>query len=32
MLYWVLEQLAGVDSFFYVFGYITLRTILAALT
>ena len=32
MLYWIFRQLAEVDSFFNVFGYITLRTILAALT
>jgi phospho-N-acetylmuramoyl-pentapeptide-transferase len=32
MLFWLFQQLAGVDSFFNVFGYITLRTILAALT
>ncbi len=32
MLFWVFQQLAEVDSFFNVFGYITLRTILAALT
>jgi len=32
MLFWIFQQLAGVDSFFNVFGYITLRTILAALT
>ena len=32
MLFWVFQQLAGVDNFFNVFGYITLRTILAALT
>ena len=32
MLFWVFQQLAGIDSFFNVFGYITLRTILAALT
>ena len=32
MLFWVFQQLSEVDSFFNVFGYITLRTILAALT
>jgi len=32
MLFWVFQQLAAVDSFFNVFGYITLRTVLAALT
>jgi phospho-N-acetylmuramoyl-pentapeptide-transferase len=32
MLFWIFQQLAQVDSFFNVFGYITLRTILAALT
>jgi phospho-N-acetylmuramoyl-pentapeptide-transferase len=32
MLFWVFQQLAEVDNFFNVFGYITLRTILAALT
>ena len=32
MLFWIFQQLAGIDSFFNVFGYITLRTILAALT
>ena len=32
MLYWLTQQLAGVDSAFNVFGYITLRTILGALT
>ncbi len=32
MLFWMFQQLAEVDSFFNVFGYITLRTILAALT
>jgi phospho-N-acetylmuramoyl-pentapeptide-transferase len=32
MLFWVFQQLAEVNSFFNVFAYITLRTILAALT
>jgi phospho-N-acetylmuramoyl-pentapeptide-transferase len=32
MLYWLFRQLAAVDSFFNVFGYITLRTVMAALT
>jgi phospho-N-acetylmuramoyl-pentapeptide-transferase len=32
MLYWLFRQLAAVDTFFNVFGYITLRTVLAALT
>ena len=32
MLYWLSQQLAAVDTFFNVFGYITLRTVLAALT
>ncbi len=32
MLFWLFQNLAGVDSFFNVFGYITLRTVLAALT
>ena len=32
MLYWLFQRLADVDSFFNVFGYITLRTVLAALT
>ncbi len=32
MLFWVFQRLSEVDSFFNVFGYITLRTILAALT
>ena len=32
MLYWVFQQLAGIDTFFNVFAYITLRTVLAALT
>ena len=32
MLYWLTQQLAAVDSAFNVFGYITLRTILGALT
>jgi phospho-N-acetylmuramoyl-pentapeptide-transferase len=32
MLYWLFRQLAAVDTFFNVFAYITLRTVLAALT
>ena len=32
MLFWFFQQLAEVDSFFNVFSYITLRTVLAALT
>ena len=32
MLYWLFQQLAAVDTFFNVFAYITLRTVLAALT
>jgi phospho-N-acetylmuramoyl-pentapeptide-transferase len=32
MLYWLFEQLAAINTFFNVFGYITLRTVLAALT
>jgi phospho-N-acetylmuramoyl-pentapeptide-transferase len=32
MLYWLFQQLAEVGSAFNVFGYITLRTILGALT
>ncbi len=32
MLYWLFQELAGIDSGFNVFGYITLRTILGALT
>mgnify|MGYP001813859859 FL=1 len=32
MLYWLFQNLAEVDSFFNVFGYITLRAILGALT
>jgi phospho-N-acetylmuramoyl-pentapeptide-transferase len=32
MLYWVFQQLAEINSGFAVFGYITLRTILGALT
>jgi len=32
MLYWLFQRLADVDTFFNVFGYITLRTVLAALT
>jgi phospho-N-acetylmuramoyl-pentapeptide-transferase len=32
MLYWLFQQLAEVGSVFNVFGYITLRTILGALT
>jgi len=32
MLYWLFQRLAEVDSFFNVFAYITLRTVLAALT
>ena len=32
MLYWLTQQLAEVNSGFNVFGYITLRTILGALT
>ena len=32
MLYWLSQQLANVDSFFNVFGYITLRAVLTALT
>ena len=32
MLYWLFQNLAEVDSFFHVFGYITLRAILGALT
>jgi phospho-N-acetylmuramoyl-pentapeptide-transferase len=32
MLYWLFRQLAEIDTFFNVFGYITLRTVLAALT
>jgi hypothetical protein len=32
MLYWMFQQLAELNSGFSVFGYITLRTILAALT
>jgi phospho-N-acetylmuramoyl-pentapeptide-transferase len=32
MLYWLFRHLAEVDSFFNVFAYITLRTILGALT
>ena len=32
MLYWLFGQLAAIDTFFNVFGYITLRTVLAALT
>ncbi|MEJ2384803.1 MAG: phospho-N-acetylmuramoyl-pentapeptide-transferase [Xanthomonadales bacterium] len=32
MLYWLTQQLADVNSGFNVFGYITLRTILGALT
>ena len=32
MLYWLFQQLAEVNSAFNVFGYITLRTILGAMT
>ena len=32
MLYWLFQQLAQVESFFNAFGYITLRTVLAAMT
>ena len=32
MLFWMFQQLSEVNTFFNVFGYITLRTILAALT
>jgi phospho-N-acetylmuramoyl-pentapeptide-transferase len=32
MLYWLFQRLADVDSFFNVFGYITLRAVLTALT
>ncbi len=32
MLYWLFGQLAAINTFFNVFGYITLRTVLAALT
>ncbi len=32
MLHWLFQELAGIDSVFNVFGYITLRTILGALT
>ena len=32
MLYWLFQELSGVDSGFNVFGYITLRTVLSALT
>jgi len=32
MLYWLFQQLAEIDGAFNVFGYITLRTILGALT
>ena len=32
MLYWVFQQLAEINTGFAVFGYITLRTILGALT
>jgi phospho-N-acetylmuramoyl-pentapeptide-transferase len=32
MLFWLFQQLAEVDSFFNVFGYITLRAVLTALT
>ena len=32
MLYWLFQRLAEVDSFFNVFAYITLRSILGALT
>ena len=32
MLYWISQQLADINSGFAVFGYITLRSILGALT
>jgi len=32
MLYWLTQWLAEVDTFFNVFGYITLRAILGAMT
>jgi phospho-N-acetylmuramoyl-pentapeptide-transferase len=32
MLYWLFQQLAEIESFFNAFGYITLRTVLAAMT
>ncbi len=32
MLYWLFQELSEVNSFFNVFGYITLRTILGAMT
>ena len=32
MLNWLFQELAEVNSFFNVFGYITLRTVLAAMT
>ena len=32
MLYWLAQVLSEVDSFFNVFGYITLRAILGAMT
>ena len=32
MLYWISQQLAEIDTGFSVFGYITLRSILGALT